>query len=149
MAISTLVGAQQSGRVFRGRRARRTAGRAFAPNDLSWREGMANWQPLCNLRGLGGGTRRSAHQRETSTFAGAGSTPKLRPGRGVSLDSASKRIFQRIYQGKMVLANRPALHGDEAQGGLGEPRCSTGHRRKSVNHISSRFAFLGLVFSGA
>ncbi len=101
----------------------------FAPTDLGWREGMANWQPLAQFPELGGAVPAVPAPQigTTSTIASAGpdstsGTPA--PRSGLPWDQRQERgIWNAFVQTLLLVLSKPgvAFMAMKREGGLGEP----------------------------
>jgi hypothetical protein len=91
----------------------------FAPNDLGWREGMANWQPLSQFPELGA----AAAARPTQIGAGATSEAAA-PRSGLPWDERrTKGLFNAFIETLQTVLSKPVatFTAMKREGGLGEP----------------------------
>ncbi len=92
----------------------------FAPTDLGWREGMANWQPLSQFPELGGAAPAAPPpQISAASTAGTGV-----PGSGLPWDERQARGFFNAFVETLVMVlTKPdaAFRAMKIDGGLVEP----------------------------
>ncbi len=89
----------------------------FAPGDIGWREGMANWQPLSQFPELG-----SAAPAAPPPQIGAAATSE--PRSGLPWDERqTKGLFNAFIETLQMVLSRPAaaFTAMKREGGLGEP----------------------------
>src|ERR1041385_1149825 len=121
---ATSLGAFSEEDVREGLRAGR-----FAPTDLGWREGMANWQPLSQFAEFGATTPPvpppPAAGTSTISPAGAGSTSETpAPRSGLPWDHRRERgILNAFLETLQFVLARPteAFTAMKREGGLSEP----------------------------
>jgi len=92
----------------------------FAPGDIGWREGMANWQPLSQFPELG-----SAAPAPPPPQIGAAATSETAaPRSGLPWDERqTKGLFNAFIETLQIVLSRPAaaFTAMKRDGGLGEP----------------------------
>src|SRR6266542_90051 len=92
----------------------------FAPGDIGWREGMANWQPLSQFPELG-----SAAPAPPPPQIGAAATSETAaPRSGLPWDERqTKGLFNAFIETLQIVLSRPAAAFTlmKRDGGLGEP----------------------------
>ena len=112
---ATSLGAFSEEEVREGLRSGR-----FAPTDIGWREGMANWQPLSQFPELVAGVPVSSLAQ-----TGAGLTPEARaPRSGLPWDERqTKGLLNALIETLQMVLSRPvaAFTAMKREGGLGEP----------------------------
>src|SRR6266545_1386925 len=89
----------------------------FAPGDIGWREGMANWQPLSQFPELG-----SAAPAAPPPQIGAAATSE--PRSGLPWDERqTKGLFNAFIETLQMVLSKPvaAFTAMKREGGLGEP----------------------------
>jgi hypothetical protein len=92
----------------------------FAPTDIGWREGMANWQPLSQFAELAGVTP-AAPPLQTGAPSGSGSPG---PRSGLPWDHRQERgFFNAFIETLVMVLTKPseAFTAMKREGGLGEP----------------------------
>jgi hypothetical protein len=92
----------------------------FAPTDLGWREGMANWQPLSQFTELGGAAP-AAPPPQVSAASTAGS---VEPRSGLPWDGRQTRGFFNAFVETLVMVlTKPdaAFRAMKIEGGVVEP----------------------------
>ena len=92
----------------------------FAPTDIGWREGMANWQPLSQFAELAGATPAAP---PLQTGAASISAPAA-PLSGLPWDHRQERgFFNAFIETLVMILTKPgeAFTAMKREGGLGEP----------------------------
>jgi hypothetical protein len=92
----------------------------FAPTDLGWREGMANWQPLSQFPDLGG----AAPVAPPPQISGASTAATGAPRSGLPWDERQARGFFNAFVETLVMVlTKPdaAFRAMKIEGGLVEP----------------------------
>src|SRR6266571_8978509 len=93
----------------------------FAPTDIGWREGMANWQPLSQFTELAGATPAAAPPLQ----AGAASVSEPAAARGgLPWDDRQERgFFNAFIETLVMVLTKPgeAFTAMKREGGLSEP----------------------------
>src|ERR1700758_1109522 len=92
----------------------------FAPTDIGWREGMANWQPLSQFTELAGATPAAP---PLQTDAASISEPAAPPP-GLPWDHRQERgFFNAFIETLVMVLTKPgeAFTAMKREGGLGEP----------------------------
>ena len=92
----------------------------FAPTDIGWREGMANWQPLSQFAELAGATPAAP---PLQTGAASTSGPAA-PRGGLPWDHRQERgFFNAFIETLVMVLTKPgeAFTAMKREGGLGEP----------------------------
>src|ERR1700758_1993613 len=93
----------------------------FAPSDIGWREGMANWQPLSQFPELGA-PGPAAPPTKTGAISTVG--PAAAPRSGLPWEHREERGFFNAFVETLVMVlTKPgeAFAVMKRQGGLGEP----------------------------
>src|SRR6266513_6012444 len=112
---STSLGAFSEEEVREGLRTGR-----FAPTDIGWREGMANWQPLSQFAELAGATP-AAPPLQTGV---ASISEPAAPRGGLPWDHRQERgFFNAFIETLVMVLTKPgeAFTAMKREGGLGEP----------------------------
>jgi hypothetical protein len=112
---ATSLGAFSEEEVREGLRTGR-----FAPTDIGWREGMADWQPLSQFPELGAATP-AAPPAQISAAAGMETPP---PRSGLPWDERqTKGIINAFIETLQMVLSKPvaAFTAMKREGGLGEP----------------------------
>src|SRR5213594_2188751 len=112
---ATSLGAFSEQEVREGLRTGR-----FAPGDIGWREGMANWQPLSQFPELGASAPAAS---PAQTGAAAAAEPAV-PRTGLPWDERqTKGLFNAFIETLQMVLGRPvsAFTAMKRDGGLGEP----------------------------
>src|SRR5881396_3730648 len=92
----------------------------FAPGDIGWREGMANWQPLSQFPELGASAPAAS---PAQTGAAAAAEPAV-PRSGLPWDERqTKGLFNAFIETLQMVLSRPvaAFTAMKREGGLGAP----------------------------
>ena len=92
----------------------------FAPTDLGWREGMANWQPLSQFPDLGGAAPVAPPPQISAASTAAPGAPRS----GLPWDERrTKGLFNAFIETLQMVLTRPvaAFIAMKREGGLGEP----------------------------
>ncbi len=92
----------------------------FAPTDLGWREGMANWQPLSQFPDLGGAAAVAPPPQISAASTAAPGAPRS----GLPWDERrTKGLFNAFIETLQMVLTRPvaAFTAMKREGGLGEP----------------------------
>ena len=92
----------------------------FAPSDIGWREGMANWQPLSQFAELAGAAP-AAPPLQTGTASISGPAA---PRSGLPWDERqTKGLFNAFIETLVMILTKPgeAFTAMKREGGLGEP----------------------------
>jgi len=92
----------------------------FAPTDLGWREGMANWQPLSQFSELGG----AAPAAPPPQISAASTAGPVAPRSGLPWDERQARAFFNAFVETLVMVlTKPdaAFRAMKIEGGLVEP----------------------------
>src|SRR5262249_42069636 len=93
----------------------------FAPTDIGWREGMANWQPLSQFPELGGAAPAAPpEQIAAAATSQAGAGPRI----GLPWEHRQERGFFNAFIETLILVlTKPseAFTTMRREGGLGEP----------------------------
>jgi hypothetical protein len=112
---ATSLGAFSEEEVREGLRTGR-----FAPTDIGWREGMADWQPLSQFPELGG-----AAPAAPPAQIGAAATPEAAvPRSGLPWEHRQERgFFNAFVETLIMVLTKPseAFTAMKREGGLGEP----------------------------
>lgn len=151
---ATSLGAFSEEDVREGLRAGR-----FAPTDLGWREGMANWQPLSQFPEFAAPapTAPPPQPGATSTItpSAAGSTSEIpAPRSGLPWDQRQEKgFFNAFIETLQMVLSKPttAFTAMKREGGLGEPLLYAviGGSFGLIVYFLYRFAFhLAWSFSG-
>ena len=93
----------------------------FAPTDIGWREGMANWQPLSQFPELGVG---GACVRRLRRSAQAATSEPAAPRGGLPWEHRQERgFFNAFIETLVMVLTKPgeAFAVMKREGGLGEP----------------------------
>src|SRR6266403_965856 len=113
---ATSLGAFSEEEVREGLRTSR-----FAPTDIGWREGMANWQPLSQFAELAGAAPAAP---PLQTGAASISEPAALRGGGLPWDHRQERgFFNAFIETLVMVLTKPgeAFTIMKREGGLGEP----------------------------
>ncbi len=92
----------------------------FAPTDLGWREGMANWQPLSQFPDLGGAAPVAPPPQISAASTAAPGAPRS----GLPWDERrTKGLFNAFIETLQMVLTKPvaAFTAMKREGGLGEP----------------------------
>jgi len=92
----------------------------FAPGDIGWREGMANWQPLSQFPELGS----AAPAGPPPQIGAAATSEPAAPRSGLPWDERqTKGLFNAFIETLQIVLSRPAaaFTAMKREGGLGEP----------------------------
>src|SRR5919109_343457 len=92
----------------------------FAPTDIGWREGMANWQPLSQFAELAGATPKAPPLQTGATSISGPAAP----GSGLPWDHRQERgFFNAFIETLVMVLTKPgeAFTAMKREGGLGEP----------------------------
>jgi hypothetical protein len=92
----------------------------FAPGDIGWREGMANWQPLSQFPELGS----AAPAAPPPQIGAAATSEPAAPRSGLPWDERqTKGLFNAFIETLQIVLSRPAaaFTAMKREGGLGEP----------------------------
>ncbi|PYK08786.1 MAG: hypothetical protein DME61_08625 [Verrucomicrobia bacterium] len=92
----------------------------FAPGDIGWREGMANWQPLSQFAELGS----AAPAAPPPQIGAAATSEPAAPRDGLPWDERqTKGLFNAFIETLQIVLSRPAaaFTAMKREGGLGEP----------------------------
>lgn len=92
----------------------------FAPTDLGWREGMANWQPLSQFTELGGAAPAAPPPQISAALAAGPGEPRS----GLPWDRRQTRGFFNAFVETLVMVlTKPdgAFRAMKIEGGLVEP----------------------------
>jgi hypothetical protein len=92
----------------------------FAPGDIGWREGMANWQPLSQFPELGS----AAPAGPPPQIGAAATSEPAAPRSGLPWDERqTKGLFNAFIETLQIVLSRPAAAFTvmKREGGLGEP----------------------------
>ena len=92
----------------------------FAPTDLGWREGMANWQPLSQFPELGGAAPAAPPPQISAASTAASGVP----GSGLPWDERqTKGLFNAFIETLQIVLSKPstAFTTMKREGGLGDP----------------------------
>jgi hypothetical protein len=92
----------------------------FAPTDIGWREGMANWQPLSQFAELAGVTPAAPPLQTEAAAISETAAPRS----GLPWDHREERgIFNAFIETLVMVLTKPgeAFTAMKREGGLGEP----------------------------
>jgi hypothetical protein len=92
----------------------------FAPTDIGWREGMANWQPLSQFAELAGATPAAPPLQTGAASISGPATPRS----GLPWDERQERgFFNAFIETLVMVLTKPgeAFTAMKREGGLGEP----------------------------
>ena len=92
----------------------------FAPTDIGWREGMANWQPLSQFAELAGATPVAPPLQTGATSISEPAAPRS----GLPWDERqTKGLLNALIETLQMVLSRPvaAFTAMKREGGLGEP----------------------------
>src|SRR6201981_3556703 len=92
----------------------------FAPTDIGWREGMANWQPLSQFAALAGATPAAPPLQTGAASISGPAAPRT----GLPWDHRQERgFFNAFIETLVMVLTKPgeAFTVMKREGGLGEP----------------------------